>query len=196
MKIPRILSVAGVLAAALFAAALPAAAATPGVTANLQSHVFGTYAGANGLGAVTFSFDLPTSMALAAGTGTGKADKLFSDQRTLAASATESLDLAGVLADPFGSTLTFVHVKWIYLKAAAGNTNDVCIGGAASNTFVGPFADATDKVCVKPGGVAIFAAPAGAGWSVVATTGDLLKIGNSGGTTGVTYDVLIAGTSN
>jgi hypothetical protein len=166
-----------------------------GVSANLQTHVFGTYAGANGLGSVTFGFDLPTALQLSAGTGAGKADKLFSDQRTLAASGSESLDLAGVLSDPFGATLTFGHVKWIYIKAAAANTNDVCIGGAASNTFVGPFADATDKVCVKPGGVAIFAAASGAGWAVTASTGDLLKVANSGGTTGVTYDVIIAGTA-
>jgi hypothetical protein len=33
------------------------------------------------------------------------------------------------------------------------------------------------------------------GWAVIAGTGDILKFANSGGTTGVTYDIVIVGTS-
>lgn len=182
-----------VLAAAL---AAPAAAATAGANVDFDTHVIGTYVGANGLGSVAFSINQDALASLVAGTGSGKADKLFADHRSLAASASESLDLAGVLADPLGATLTFAHVKALYVHAAAANTNDVCVGGAASNTFVGPFADATDVACVKPGGTLLVTAPASAGWTVTASTGDLLKVANSGGTTGVAYDVVIVGTSN
>jgi len=132
---------------------------------------------------------------MATGTGSGLADKVFSDQRTLAASATESLDLAGgSLFDSLGAALTFVKVKAILIKAAVGNINDVLVGGAASNAFAGPFADASDIIGIKPGGVLLVAAPV-AGWTVTAGTGDLLKIANSAGTTGVTYDITIIGTS-
>lgn len=192
----RLVHFAAAAAAAALIACVPAAALAGGVTADLSAHVAGSYSGANDLGSVAFTFNQTADAGYAAGTGTGKADKLFSDQRTLAASGTENLDLAGVLADPLGATLTFGHVKAIYIHAAAANTNDVCVGGAASNGFVGPFADATDIACVKPGGALLITAPAGAGWAVTASTGDLLKVANSGGTTGVTYDVVIVGTSS
>lgn len=131
---------------------------------------------------------------LASGTGANQADKVFHDQRTLAASASEELDLAGGLTDALGAALTFVKVKALIVKAAAGNTNDVVVGGAAANGFATPFADASDKVNVKPGGILALVAP-GAGYTVTAGTGDLLKIANSAGGSGVTYDIIVIGTS-
>lgn len=132
---------------------------------------------------------------LASGTGAGQADLVFSDTRTLAASASESLDLAGSLVDALGATLTFARVKGLIVVAAAANTNDVVIGGATSNAFVGPFADATDKIKVKPGGTIALWAPGATAYPVTAGTGDLLQIANSAAGTSVTYDVIIIGAS-
>lgn len=187
--------VAFLAAAALFALAAPPALAAAGVSAEIVTHIDGSYAGANSLGSPAFAFNQLTTLRLGAGTSSGQADLMFADQRTLAASATENLDLAGVLVDPLGATLTFGHVKLIYIKAASTNTNDVCVGGAASNGFFAPFGDATDKVCVKPGAVALFEIATGVGWAVTATTADILKVTNSAGGTSVKYDVIIAGTS-
>lgn len=133
---------------------------------------------------------LPTS--LPNGSGSGQANKVFADKRTLAASATENLDLAGSLTDPFGQTLTFTAIKAIFIKAAAGNTNNVVVGGAGSNTFIGPFNDATDKIVVKPGAVALITAPA-TGWTVTAGTGDILLVANSSSGTSVDYEIVIVG---
>lgn len=181
--------------AVLFAfAALAQPALAAGVSVDIKATLTGAYSGSNDLGAVTFRFNETGLNRLTPGTAAQKADKMLADQRTLAASATENLDLAGTLADPLGVTVTFAKVKAIYVRAAAANTNNVCVGGAASNAFVGPFADATDVVCVRPGGVLLVTAPAG-GWTVTASTGDLLKVANSGAGTGVTYDVIIIGTS-
>lgn len=132
---------------------------------------------------------------LASGTAAGQADLMFSDTRTLAASASESLDLSGTLTDALGATLAFARVKAIVISASAANTNDVVIGGAASNTFVGPFADATDKVKVKPGGMLVLVAPGATAYPVTAGTGDLLQVANSAAGTSVTYDVVIIGAS-
>jgi hypothetical protein len=165
-------------------------AATAGVTADVTASVQGSYLGTNDLGSVAFSYNQRALAQLSAGTGTGKADKLFSDTRTIAASSSENLDLAGVLADPIGATITCVKVKFIYVKASAANTNSVLVGGAASNGFLGPFADATDILTIPPGGFILLVHP-GAGWTVTASTGDILKVANSGGTTGVDYDVII-----
>ena len=127
------------------------------------------------------------------GGGANQVDKLWHDQRTLTASSAEDLDLAGALVDAYGTTLTFTTVKLIAVYAAAANTNNVVVGGAAANTFVGPFSDATDQVEVPPGGCFLVTHPAAAGWTVTAGTGDILEVTNSAGGTSVTYDIVIAG---
>ncbi|MFB7617823.1 hypothetical protein [Kitasatospora sp. NPDC056181] len=139
--------------------------------------------------------DFAAAIALGSGTGAGQADMIWSDTRTLAASATEDLDLAGVLTGAFGNTLTFARVKGLIVRAAAGNTNVVAVGGAAATGFVGWVADATDKVNVRPGGVLGLFAPDATGYPVTAGTADLLRIGNGGSGTPVTYDIVIIGAS-
>ncbi len=127
------------------------------------------------------------------GNGANQANLAFSDERTLAASATENLDLAGVLTDAFGNLLTFAKVRVILIYALPANTNNVLVGGAASNGFITPFNDATDIAVVKPGGMLLMIAPDTNGYAVTAATGDLLKITNSSSGTSITYDVIILG---
>lgn len=132
---------------------------------------------------------------LASGTGAGQADVLFTDTRTLAASASETLDLTGSLVDALGATVTMARVKGIVIAAAAGNTNDVIVGGAASNGFATPFGDPTDKVKVKPGGILALFTPDATAYAVTAGTGDLLQVANGAAGTSVSYDVIIIGAS-
>jgi hypothetical protein len=148
------------------------------------------------LGTVSYPAALTASVALTSGTGAGQADKVFADTRTLAASGTEDLDLAGVLTDIFGTAITFARVKALVIKAAAGNTNLVQVTRPASNGFP-VFMAAGDGVALRPGEtLALFAGVADAtGHVVTAATGDLLTITNSAGTTGVTYDIMIIGCS-
>jgi hypothetical protein len=134
-------------------------------------------------------------MNLATGTGANQADKIFDDQRTLTASSSEDLDLAGVLVDAYGATLTFARVKFLLVYAAAGNTNNVVVGGASSNAWPGPFGATTHTVAVRPGGLLVMMAPDATGWPVTPATGDLLHVANSAAGTSVTYDVVIIGSS-
>jgi len=167
------------------------AVAAPGVNADVTVRAEGTYSGAaTSAGTPSFRFNLGDLTQLSPGTGVGFADKLYYAQRTIAASSTENLDLAGALTDPLGATITCAKVKSLTFVAAAGNTNSVVVGGAGSNTFVGPFADATDKISIPPGGAITLTHP-GAGWTVTASTGDILLVANSSSGSGVTYDVLI-----
>lgn len=123
-------------------------------------------------------------------TAVNKLDVMFSDTRTLAASGTEDLDVAGVLSSAFGATITAAEVVAIFVKAHAGNTNNVNITRPSSNGL--PFLLAAgDGQGVKPGEFALFASETG--WAVTAGTGDLITITNSAGTTGVTYDIVILG---
>jgi hypothetical protein len=129
------------------------------------------------------------------GTAAGAADKMWSDHRTLAASTSESLDLAGSLVDAFGATITFARIRGIIVKAASANTNNVLVGGAASNGFLNWVSDQTDVVVVRPGGLFVSIAPDTTAYAVTAATGDLLKVANSSSGTSVTYDIFLIGAS-
>lgn len=138
------------------------------------------------------AIDYVKALSFADGAGAGAANLVFHDQRTLAASATENLDLAGVLSDKFGQALTFARVKAVLVVAAAANTNNVNVTQPASNG-VPLFLAAGDGVGVRPGGMFLWVAPDAAGAVVTAGTGDLLTVTNSAAGTSVTYDVLILG---
>jgi phage-related minor tail protein len=165
------------------------------LSTSVQAKVIATSTGTIDLGAATIQHSAQVALTLANGTGASQADKVWSDERTLAASASEELDLAGgLLLDPFGVAVTLVRLKVLYVEAIAGNTNDVIVGGATPNGFVGGFGAAAHTWAVSPGGVFLAVAP-GAGWLVTAGTGDLLKILNGGAGTGVTYRIVLVGTS-
>jgi hypothetical protein len=187
----KILSrIAFVLALAAVALAQPAEATISGF--RITAGISGTNAATSGLTSPAETLALSASWSPANGTATQQASKVWVSQRTLSASSSESLDLAGVLTDSFGATLTFATVKAVYVKAASGNTNNVEIGGAASNQ-VPLFKDVSDIVVVKPGGAFMWFAP-GTGATVTAATGDILKAANSSSGTSVTYDIVIVGT--
>lgn len=166
------------------------------LSSKIYAAVTATLTGTDDLGTLQYTLPMTTLFqSLASGTGDDQADLLFTDTRTIAASSSENLDLAGTsLHNPFGTALTFATVKVIYIKASADNTNDVVVGGAGSNTFDGPFVDDTDQIAIHPGGVFLVASP-DTGWTVDAGTGDILKVANSSSGTGVTYDIVIIGTS-
>ncbi|MFD9444951.1 hypothetical protein [Streptomyces sp. NPDC060001] len=166
------------------------------LTSSLSIAANASLSAALDLATATAPLQVRKAVSLSSGTGAGQADKVFSDRRTLAASATEDLDLAGVLLDVFGAAITFARIKGIVISAAAGNTNNVIVG-AASATQWATLLNAAGTVTLRPG--ASFCAIAGAadatGWAVTATTGDLLKVANSGAGTSVTYDIVLIGAS-
>lgn len=164
------------------------------LTSSLSVGVSATQTLALDLATATFPVTKSYPISLASGVGANQADRLFSDTRTLAASATENLDLAGVLTDAFGATLTFVKVKAVIISAAAANTNTVDVTRPASNGTP-LFLAASDGLSVRPGGLFLLAAPDLTGYAVTAATGDLITVTNGGAGTSVTYDVVILGTS-
>jgi hypothetical protein len=167
------------------------------MTATLQTQIdvnlLATAVNALDLGNVSAPFTVNKRIKLTTGTGSGQADKIFTDTRTVSASGTDALDLAGSLVDSFGATMTFVKLKGLLVRAAAGNTNACRVNRPASNG-VPLFLAASDGIDVLPGGVFLWVAP-GAGVTVTAATGDLINIDNSSSGTSVTYDVVIIGTS-
>lgn len=142
------------------------------------------------------SVDIRQQVDLATGTGAGQADKIWTDQRTLTASSTEDLDLAGVLTDAFGATITLARVKAIFVRAAAANTNNVIVGGASATQWAA-LLGTTGTVTLRPG--ALFVAAAGSadatGYVTAAGATDFLKVANSSSGSSVVYDIAVIGCS-
>ena len=160
----------------------------------VKAGIRGNHTKALDLGTADLPIDVLANIALADGTGANQADRIFTDTRTLAASATEDLDLAGSLTDAYGATITLARIKAILVKAASANTNNVNVSRPASNG-VPLFLAASDGIQVLPGGAFLWVAPNAAGIAVTAGTGDLLTFTNSSSGTSVTYDVVIVGAS-
>lgn len=164
------------------------------IHASVNLALRGEFANSADLGTSKFPLAYNGNFVFTNGTGANQVGSVFTDTRTLAASGTEDLDLSGVLTDAFGAAIAFTKVKGLVIKAAAGNTNDLLVGGHDTAACASFFGDATDILRVKPGGMVALMAPNAAGYAVAAGTADLLTIANSGAGTGVTYDILILGT--
>jgi hypothetical protein len=175
------------------------------LSATIGAQITGPYSRTKGYGTATYDlgnhpiFKSVPGLSLADGTGSGMADLYYTSDpntgRTLAASASETIDLSGTpTTDALGDILTFAKVKVLAVYADPLNVNDVVIGGAASNTFVGPFNTAAYKQNVRPGGLYLAIAPQ-TGWTVTGGTGDLFQVANGAGGTSVIYHLLVIGTS-
>lgn len=163
-----------------------------GVTARISLDIQAKLTGAAGLATAKVPLSISKELSFAEGTAAvGQTNILYQAQRTLAASTNEDLDLRGVLADALGATVNAAEIVAIYISAATGNTNNVNVTRPASNGFAGPFLAAGDGLAIPPGEFILLTNRNG--WAVAAGTGDLLNIANSGGTTGVTYDIVALG---
>jgi hypothetical protein len=142
----------------------------------------------------TFEWMFP----IACGTSDGQANIMYARKGlTIAASATTTFDLAGVLTDLYGHTLTFTNVKLIVLKNRSVTAGDTLhIGPAATTGWVGFWADASDRSLCKAGiagqpGFLVLYDPVGI--AVTAGTADDLVIIETGAANTITYDLLIVG---
>jgi len=127
------------------------------------------------------------------GTGSGKANMFWSDERTIGASSDHTLDLRGSLTNKLGETAAFSLIKAIYIKASADNAGPFGVGDAASNQWVGFLGGATHQLLMYPD--ASFCYDWGSGFSAITNaTNDNLMFGNSLGSS-VAYTIAILGES-
>lgn len=132
------------------------------------------------------------------GAGANQANLCFADRRNIAASGTDSLDLAGGgLLDPQRNTLVFARIKALWVRAMPTNNsaNNVVVTRPASNG-VPLFSAAGDSLALRAGEVFTWSSPTAAGVAVTADTGDLIDFVNSAGTNAVDYEVVILGASS
>lgn len=165
-----------------------------GLATNFSVRLIMSLTGSADFGAPVSSVDYSKTVDFTSGTGAGQADLNWSDQRTLGTGATEDLDLAGVLTNAFGTSLTFVKVKGVLLYAATANTTVLTISRVATTGF-GLFDADGDAMKLYAGGFFAWCAGTGNnGAAVTATTDDTLTVTNAAGAS-ATYDVHIFGTS-
>jgi hypothetical protein len=165
------------------------------LTTMIEAEIYTILTGSTAAAGVTPTApsDVLTRQSWQTGVGSNQADKVYTATRTVAASGTDALDLAGVLTDPLGSALTFVKMKALLVRAAAANTNNVRLNRPATNG-VPLFVAVSSGIDILPGGLFLWTAP-GAGVTVTPATGDIINLDNSGAGTSVTYDIVIVGTS-
>lgn len=121
----------------------------------------------------------------------GKADVLYHAVRQTAASTTDSLDISGTVLDPLGGNVVNAEICAIAIKTDPTNVNNVIVGPAAANGFLGPWSALTDRTKIEPGN--FFLVTSVNGWIVTAATADLIALINSGAGTPVNYEILIVG---
>ncbi|TQV85194.1 hypothetical protein FKG94_03115 [Exilibacterium tricleocarpae] len=139
------------------------------------------------------SLSYAKAIQLLEGTGANQANKTYHDQRTLAASANEELDLSGALTDAFGSAIAFTKIKSVVMFAAESNGDVIEVGGAAANGFADWVGAAAHVVRLRPGGLFVLSAPDDAAYTVTAGTGDLLRITNTDAAGAASYDIILTG---
>jgi hypothetical protein len=165
-------------------------------TAQIKASIRATQSNPADLASAASVIELAFSDSLANGTSADQCDLAFSDTRTLAASATEDLDLAGTLAAALGGTAVFVEVVAVMVTADAANTNSVNVGNGTAPVIGGPFGAAgANLISLQPGAVFLWFSPKNPAVAVTATTADILKVANSSSGTGVTYSIVILGRS-
>ena len=133
------------------------------------------------------------------GTGSGQADVLWYDERTVAAGANDDLDLTALSGTLYGNTvvMAFARIKALLLiNTETGAPATLMIGGAgaAGNAFSAPFGGDPDAKIELPYDSALMLSNKIDGWTVADASSDVLRVANPG-MAAVTYRVAIVGTS-
>lgn len=128
------------------------------------------------------------------GTGSGQASNWYLAVRSVAGTTADNLDLAGGLTNGLGQVLTFTKVKYLLLAInSPDGAKKLDLGPkGASNPFIGPWAGGSGATVYDEVYEVYENRNTFSGWTVTATTGDILGIYNPGATT-VTYTIFIIG---
>ena len=164
------------------------------VTATLRNYMEVTVSATSSTGGKTSTKDpFKRTAAYANGAGSNIAlqvNEYYAENRTLAAGANETLDIAGGVAN-----LTKVKEFQIHLPDGTNQASSISVGGASSNPWFPFLADSSDKLKVLKGGSITIGVPVVAGMAVTAGSADKLKVENNDGSNNATYQVVLLGNS-
>ena len=166
------------------------------LTAQIKSSLHWLFQESLDLATVEDDAKLEYDKTLADGTADDQADKVWHDSRTLAAAASDDLDLTALTHTIFGSTVTisFAKIKAVLIINTSTTTgDDLTVGGAAAQEWTAWVAAAGDKVRV-PADSCLLISNKKTGWTVTNGASDTLRITNAGANP-VTYKIAVLGTS-
>lgn len=140
-----------------------------------------------------YEFALKYQKDFSNGTGDSQSNDIWHDRRSLAGSATETLDFFGGVTNAFGVVLSFTKIKGVCIVADANNNpaNNLEIGGNGATVLSLGFVATNDKFQLAPGGIFFVTNPI-VGWTVSSTT-DLLLMANDAATNTIFYDIAVWG---
>lgn len=149
------------------------------------------------LAAISESSKLECLKTLPTGTGAAQVDRIWHDQRTVAAGASDDLDLTALVRQVFGQNIStnFAAVKAILLVNQSTITgDDLAVGGAGASAFSAPFNADDNAQLMAPADSVLLLANTKLGWPVIAGTAHVLRVHNPAASA-VEYAIVIAGTS-
>lgn len=172
-------------------------------TAHVECKLSGSIS--NSSTGATDAFSKAIVQAFSNGTGAGKVQRHWEDQRTLTTGATEDIDVydfgaldigAGAGLDALGQSMALTGIKAVLITNLSTSTGNLEVGNKAATTawqsmFVGS-GDA-DAACITlaPGASFLYIDPSAAGLAVADTSNHLLTMTDSGG--GCVYEIHILG---
>lgn len=128
------------------------------------------------------------------GTSEGQCDRVYQVTSTLAASGTDTYDLAGVVENVYGTVISFAEVQLLAIQSQGATGQNLTIGKAASNP-VTTIWSGTSAVEVVPGGGTIMKYGGVDGYAITAGSADSITVTNTHGSASITYTLLIVGRS-
>ena len=148
-------------------------------------------------GSVTVSLSSLT-VSFADGTGNDQANRIYRASRSLAASASEDIDLYDFsgATDAHGRIFALAKVKALAIRNTSNaNSSTLTVGAASSNPWTGPLGGTSPTVTLTPGDSAagILLLVNGDGWTVTDASAHLLKVLNNDGTNTATYEICVVG---
>jgi hypothetical protein len=155
------------------------------VAANVRASISVSQTGTAVLGnAPAWSGAIDKTLSFANGTGANQVDIVYVAERSVNSASNDDIDLAGVLTDAFGASITAAELVAVVIVNqqydGTANTTNLTMGGSASG--VPGFTSALWPL--SPGGVFEIVSPGAAGLATVtASTGDILRVANSSGAT-------------
>ena len=81
---------------------------------------------ARDLGSASVTESIATALTITDGAGAGQATQVWGDERTLAASTSEDLDLSGDLSNGLGDTVSFTRITGINTRIVAAAVAAAC----------------------------------------------------------------------
>lgn len=179
------------VAIALFAAVISAHGQASGIGGTVRVWPQLTHVKSNGAAVVSESIGQIVEQAVTFGTNANQMNKWASRTVSLTNGEAVTYSLLGGISNAFGDALTFSRVNWISISAPSANANDITVGGASEDPFVGWIGGTAPTATVRPGGIVMAFSPDATGYPV-ATNSCQLRILNAG-TNVVTFNLYVGG---